>query len=79
MSLAVRVSYLPRFTDWRSIGNFNVQCESGNQLPLSLKGASRRFNVYFSASSINFGEVKLDTTSTRVLTLTNDSELDTDF
>ena len=79
MSLAVKVSYLPGFADWKSISNFSDKCESGNQLPLSLRGASRRFNVYFSANSINFGEVKLDTTSTRVLTITNDSELDTDF
>jgi hypothetical protein len=79
MSLAVKVSYLPGFADWRSISNFSVQCESGNQLPLSLRGSSRRFNAYFSSNSLNFGEVKLDTTSTRVLTITNDSELDTDF
>lgn len=78
-SLAVRVSYQPGFADWRSINNFRVRCENGNELGLTLRGSSRRFNVYLSTASLNFGEVKLESTATRVLTIVNDSELDTDF
>lgn len=55
----MKVSFTPGFVDTMTIGNFKVICESGNELPLTLKGHSRRFNVSFSANTINFGEVKL--------------------
>ena len=35
--------------------------------------------MHLSSNSINFGEIKLEHTSTKVLTLQNDSELDTEF
>jgi hypothetical protein len=73
MSYAVKVNYQPKFVDTTTINNFNMVCESGNKIDLSLKGQSIRFNVSFNASSINFGEIKLDGTSTKVLTISNNS------
>ncbi len=54
-------------------------CESGNQFNLNLKGHSKKFNVSFNVNSINFGEIKLDSSLNKVLTITNNSELDTEF
>lgn len=48
-------------------------CENGNEQNLDCKGYSNRFQVYFTATSINFGEIKLDTSSNKVLTIMNDS------
>lgn len=79
MSYSVKVNYTPSFVDCRTINNFTLVCNNGNQLPINLRGNSKRFNVYFNTSSLNFGEIKLENTSTKVLTITNDSELDTDF
>ena len=73
----MKITFAPGFVDTRIIANFKVVCTSGNTLPLSLKGYSRRFNVAFNSNSINFGEIKLDNTCTKVLTLTNNSELST--
>jgi hypothetical protein len=73
MSFAVKVNYTPNFVDVRTLNNFNLLCESGNQIPLNLKGHSKRFKVSFNTNSINFGEVKLDSTCTKVLTISNDS------
>lgn len=70
---------MPVFVDYKTINNFTLVCENGNQVPISLRGLSKRFNVYFSTSSINFGEIKLENTCTKVLTISNDSELETDF
>ena len=50
-------------------------CESGNKTELITKGYSNSFNVYFQNPSINFGEIKLDMVSTKVLTIINNSEL----
>ena len=79
MSFAVKISFSPTFVDTKVTANFKIVCESGNVIPLSLKAFSRRFNVGFNTDSINFGEIKLENTSTKVLTLTNNSELSTDF
>ena len=79
MSFALKVNFTPSFPDTKIIANFRVVCASGNQLPLSLKGYSKRFNVSFNTSSINFGEIKLDNTCTKVLTITNNSELSTEY
>ena len=79
MAFAVKVNYTPNFVDCRTINNFTLVCTNGNQLPINLRGNAKRFNVYFNTSSINFGEVKLENTSTKVLTISNDSELETDF
>jgi hypothetical protein len=75
MSFSVKINYSPNFVDLKTINNFNLICDHGNQIPLSLKGNSKRFNVYFNTNSINFGEIKLENTSTKVLTISNDSEL----
>lgn len=69
----MKVSFSPAFADTKTTANFNLICESGNEVPISLKGHSRRFNVAFSTNSINFGEIKLDGTCTKVLTITNNS------
>jgi hypothetical protein len=73
MSFSVKVNYSPSFVDCKTINNFTLVCDSGNQLALNLKGKAKRFNVYFSTNSINFGEIKLENTSTKVLTISNDS------
>ena len=44
-----------------------------------MQGSARRFNVHFSTNSINFGEIKLEHSCTKVLTITNESDLETDF
>ena len=46
---------------------------------MNCKGSSKRFAVSLSTESINFGEVKLDTFSSKTLTITNASEVETDF
>lgn len=79
MSYAVKVLYQPKFVDSHTLSLAKLSCESGNQVSLNLKGYSHKFNVTFSNNSINFGEIKLDSTLSKVLTIYNNSELDTEF
>lgn len=79
MSFSVKIYYQPKFVDSFTLSNARIVCESGNKIGLRLKGYSHRFNVNFSANSLNFGEVKLDSTLNRVLTLYNNSDSDTEF
>ena len=55
MSYAVKVFYQPKFVDCQTISTAKINCQSGNQINLSLKGYSKRFNVTFNTQSINFG------------------------
>ena len=79
MTYAIKINFVPSFADTKIIANFKIVCASGNQVSLSLKGYSKRFNVTFNTNSINFGEIKLDNTCTKVLTITNNSELNTEY
>jgi len=73
MSYSVKILYQPRFVDSHTLSLAKLTCESGNQINFNLKGYSHKFNVTFSNSSINFGEIKLDATLNKVLTIYNNS------
>lgn len=60
-----------------ALSEVQIICESGNTINLRLKGNSKKFNVSMSTNSINFGEVKLDSTLNKVLTFFNNSDLET--
>ena len=73
MNFAVKVFYHPRFVEYDDIKSFKMICDSGNQADLNFKGRSINFDIAFSTNSINFGEVKLDSYSSKILTITNAS------
>jgi hypothetical protein len=73
MSFSIKTIFTPGFADCNTTGNFKIACASGNELPLVLRGKSHRFKVSFNTTSINFGEVKLEGSCTKVLTINNDS------
>lgn len=55
MSFNVKIQYTPLFVNTKTINNFKMICESGNDVNLNIRGDSNSFNVYFNTSSINFG------------------------
>lgn len=79
MNFSVKFVYNPQFCDHDDISKFKMICESGNQIDLKCKGRSKRFSVTLSTQSLNFGEIKLDSFSNKVISLANTSELDAEF
>lgn len=79
MNFSVKIVYTPKFGDHNDLSKFKMICESGNEVTLNCKGHSKRFAVSLSSSSINFGEVRLNSYSSKTLTINNNSELETDF
>ena len=79
MNFSVKLVYTPQFCDHDDLSKFKMICESGNQQDLKLQGRSKRFAVSLSSQSINFGEIKLDNFSSKVLTLANTSEMEAEF
>ena len=73
MSYAVKVLYQPKFVDAHTLSVAKLNCVSGNQVSLNLKGYSHKFKVTLSSNSINFGEIKFDATVSKVLTIYNNS------
>jgi hypothetical protein len=55
MSYSVKILYQPRFADAHTLSLAKLNCESGNQINLNLKGYSHKYNVTFSNNSLNFG------------------------
>ncbi len=55
MSYAVKINYMPKFVDYKTITTVKMICDSGNQISFNLKGHSKSFNVNFNVNSINFG------------------------
>ena len=79
MNFSIKLLYTPQFCDHEDISKFKMICESGNQVDLKCQGRSKRFAVSLSAQSVNFGEIKLDNYSSKVISLANTSELDAEF
>ncbi len=48
-------------------------------MTLECLGTGMTFNVFLNAMSINFGEIHLGKTTSRLLTINNDSDLSTSF
>lgn len=58
---------------------YRVSCQGGNDLYFDCIGTAAPYKVYLSENSINFGEIKIGNTASRLLTIHNDSELPTSF
>lgn len=54
-------------------------CQNGNQVAVTCKGQANKFNVFLQHNSLNFGQIKLDSSSSKVLTLINNSQLETEY
>ena len=48
-------------------------------MTLECLGTGMTFNVFLSDMNINFGEIRLGKTTSRLLTINNDSDLPTSF
>ena len=54
-------------------------CPGGNNVIFECTATATGFEVEASTDSVNFGEVKIGTNTSRLLTLTNDSDLPVPF
>ena len=78
-SFLVKVIYEPHIAFFDSVVHFEVVCQGGNTIPFQCRGCATGFDVQLNPDSINFGELLLGNTSTRLLTLQNNSDLPTSF
>lgn len=73
------MTYNPTIANVISVTHFNIICEGGNTLNIECLGISMQYDVYLSTTSINFGEIKIDSTTSRLLTINNESDMPTTF
>jgi hypothetical protein len=57
------------------VAHYRIQCQGGNDVIFECLGHSTGFLAKLSTSSINFGEVKIESETSRLLTIHNDSDL----
>ena len=74
-SFLVKVTYSPSIVNLISCTHYNIICTGGNTIQFESKGEASGLDIKLSADSINFGEIKLGSTTSRMLLLQNDSDL----
>ena len=73
----IKATFSPRITEMVSVTHFQIVCAGGNTMTLECLGTGMTFNVFLSSISLNFGEIRLGKTTSRLLTINNDSDLPT--
>jgi len=74
-SFLLKISYSPMIWDLSSCTHFKVICEGGNNITVQCTGQSKGIDIKASSTFVNFGEVKLGSTTNRMLTINNESEI----
>lgn len=75
----LNITYKPTVLGLASIAHWKISAPGGNSAEVSAIGEASGFNVRLSEQTINFGEVKIETETSRILTITNDSDLPTKY
>lgn len=77
--MTVRITYTPTQADTCSCAYYRITAQGGNSLEFSAKGQAAGYDVTLSTSSISFGEVQHNSTTNRLLTVQNNSDLPISF
>ena len=75
----MKVSYCPTVVNFTSVSHFEIQCRGGNECELQVSGVGESYCTFLSSESLNFGEVKIGGSLSRLLTLHNDSDQPTKY
>ena len=78
-SFLVKITFRPTVVSLISVAHFNIECPGGNLLTFECTGIAVGYEVQLSSMSINFGEVKINNSSSRLLTINNESETTTKY
>lgn len=75
----VNASISPQVPQMNSVAHFDVEYLGGSSIQFQCKAQSTPFEVVLSSQSLNYGEVRLGKTVSRMFTIHNNSELPTKF
>ena len=78
-SFLVKVVYEPKIVFLDSVVHFEVVCFGGNNIPFNCRGCAIGFDVNLSSETLIFGEILKDDSTSRELTIHNNSQLPTSF
>ena len=78
-SFLIKVTYKPTVVNLISVAHFNVECPGGNQLTFECSGVGTGYLVFLSTQTMNFGETRLGSEKSHLLTIQNESETPTKY
>lgn len=78
-SFLIKITYKPTVVNLISVAHFDVECPGGNLLTFECSGVGTGYVVFLSTQSINFGETRLRSEKSRLLTIHNESETPTKY
>ena len=78
-SFLIKITFKPAVVNLISVAHFNVECPGGNSLSFECSGVGTGYVVFLSSQSINFGETRLGSEKSHLLTIHNESETPTKY
>jgi hypothetical protein len=75
----VTIRYTPTIAETTSCAYYKIKAQGGNEFEIGCKGKADGYDVTLSATSIHFGEVQHQSSTNRLLTVHNNSDLPINF
>lgn len=78
-SFLIKITYKPMIWDLYSCSHFQIQCQGGNQIAVQCVGRALPLEARLSSKLVDFGSIRLNSTTNRMVTLHNNSDTNCAF
>lgn len=73
-SFLIKITYRPMIWDLYSCSHFEIQCQGGNKIEVQCVGRALPLEARLSSKLVDFGSIRLNSTTNRMVTLHNNSD-----
>ena len=78
-SFLVKITYRPMIWDLYSCTHFSINCQGGNTIEIQCVGKALSIEAKLSSRIVDFGSIRLNSTTNRMVTLHNNSDTNCSF
>ena len=78
-SFLVKITYKPMIWDLYSCTHFEIQCQGGNKIEVQCFGRASSTDAKLSSRLVNFGSIRLNSSTNRMVTLHNNTDANCSF
>ena len=78
-SFLIKITYKPMIWDLYSCSHFEIQCQGGNKIEVQCVGRALPLEAKLSSKLVDFGSIRLNSSTNRMVTLHNNSDTNCAF
>ena len=78
-SFLIKITYRPMIWDLYSCSHFEIQCQGGNKIEVQCFGRASSIDAKLSSRLVNFGSIRLNSNTNRMVTLHNHTDANCSF